>query len=312
MAMPRQTGLTGSETRILGFEFPYSRQPRRPYTGSMSTLTVKEAKSLRFTTMDVDPQATPGFKGDKAAIEKNAEKVDAELRELQEKLYANARSGDNPGSVLIVLQGMDTSGKGGVVKHTLDPLDPQGVHIASFGKPTEEELAHDFLWRVEKQLPAQGKIGIFDRSHYEDVIVHRVHQLSSPEEIERRYGAINDFEARLVKSGTRVIKVFLHISRKFQKENLLERLEDPEKYWKYNPGDVDERARWDDYMEAYRIAFERTDTDAAPWYIVPSDNKPYARLVVKMLLLDVLRSMNLDWPAPDFDVANELERVKNS
>lgn len=282
------------------------------YTRSMSKLKVDEAKSLRYASSMVDPAATPGFSGDRAEIDKYVAKIEPELRELQEKLYANMRSGNNPGNVLIVLQGMDTSGKGGVVKHTLDPLDPQGVHIAGFGKPTAEELSHDFLWRIRKQLPGQGKIGIFDRSHYEDVIVHRVHALSSPEEIERRYGAINDFEAELVSSGTRIIKVFLHISKEFQKENLMERLEDPTKYWKYNPGDVDERGHWEEYQEAYLIAFEKTNTDAAPWYIIPSDNKAYARMAVKVLLLDALRSMNLEWPAPDFDVATEKARVAAS
>lgn len=291
--------------------------PSLDLTG-MSNFTIAEAKSL--TTYPVDPTSTPGFKaaqsGDKKAVKKAIEeqvlKIRPELQDLQERLFANGRSGNNPGSVLIVLQGMDTSGKGGVVKNTLDPLDPQGVHIASFAKPTPEELEHDFLWRIRKQVPSQGRIGIFDRSHYEDVLVHRVHHFSTPEEIERRYGAINDFEAELTRSGTRIIKVFLHISKEFQKHNLTERLEDPSKYWKYNPGDVDERGHWDEYQEAYRIVFERTSTPDAPWYIVPSDNKPYARMVVQFLLLDALRSMDLEWPAPDFDVELEKRRVAES
>ncbi|MEJ5927179.1 PPK2 family polyphosphate kinase [Corynebacterium sp. H128] len=278
----------------------------------MSKFTVEEARALRATDISIEPGSTPGFKGDKKDVEKQTAAIESELRELQEKLYANARAGNNPGSVLIVLQGMDTSGKGGVVKHVLDPLDPQGVHIAGFGKPTAEELAHDFLWRIEKELPAQGKVGIFDRSHYEDVLVHRVHELSSPEEIERRYGAINDFEEALIKQGTRIIKVFLHISPEFQKENLIERLENPAKYWKYNPSDVDERGHWQEYQEAYRIAFERTSTELAPWYVVPSDNKPYARMVVRFLLLGALRDMNLEWPAANFDIAAEKARVAAS
>ncbi|QGU02109.1 Polyphosphate kinase 2 (PPK2) [Corynebacterium kalinowskii] len=276
----------------------------------MSTFTIAEAKALVDPT--IDPTSTPGFKASKENIERQVAEIEPELRELQEKLYANFRSGNNPGNILIVLQGMDTSGKGGVVKHTLDPLDPQGVHITGFGKPTKEELSHDFLWRIRKALPGPGKVGIFDRSHYEDVIVHRVHELSSPEEIERRYDAINEFEKELVDGGTTIIKVFLHISKEFQKENLTERLEDPTKYWKYNPGDVDERGHWDAYQEAYRIAFEKTSTDVAPWYIVPSDNKPYARMVVKFLLLDALRSKNLEWPAADFDVEVEKARVAAS
>lgn len=273
---------------------------------------MEEARELQASDLSIDPRETPGFPSDKKAIAAQTALIEDELRELQEKLYANARSGNNPGSVLIVVQGMDTSGKGGVVKHVLDPLDPQGVHIASFGKPTAEELAHDFLWRIEKELPMQGKVGIFDRSHYEDVLIHRVHGLSSPEEIERRYGAINDFEAQLIAGGTRIIKVMLHISKEFQKENLIERLENPEKYWKYNPGDVDERGHWDEYMEAYEIALRRTSTPKAPWYVIPSDNKPYARMAVRYLLLGVLRDMDLKWPAPDFDVEVEKARVAAS
>lgn len=282
----------------------------------MSTFTIDEAHDLAAgpnTELSyIDPTSTPGFKGNAKEIAKQVEAIEDELNLLQEKLYANKRAGRNPGNVLIVLQGMDTSGKGGVVKHTLRGLDPQGIHIAAFGKPTGEEKAHDFLWRIKKQLPEQGEIGIFDRSHYEDVLVHRVHQLSSPEEIEARYGAIKDFEEDLAKNGTKIIKVMLHISKDFQKENLLERLHNPEKFWKYNPGDVDERAHWADYQEAYEIAIQRTSTVHAPWYVIPSDNKPYARMVVKFLLLDALRAMNLEWPPADFDVAHELERVAAS
>ncbi|MDU0477790.1 polyphosphate kinase 2 family protein [Staphylococcus chromogenes] len=279
----------------------------------MSTFTVDEAHELaagpNVELADIDPSSTPGFRGDDKDIDRQLAKIDEELAELQEMLYANKRAGVNPGNVLIVLQGMDTSGKGGVVKHTLRGLDPQGIHIASFGVPTEEEKRHDFLWRIEKALPQPGEIGIFDRSHYEDVLVHRVHQLSTPEEIERRYGAIVDFENNLVAHGTKIIKVMLHISKEFQKENLLERLHNPKKYWKYNPGDLDERKLWDQYQEAYEIAIRRTTTINAPWYVIPSDNKPYARMVVKFLLLDALRSMNLSWPPADFDVAAERERA---
>ncbi|AKK03242.1 PPK2 family polyphosphate kinase [Corynebacterium epidermidicanis] len=282
----------------------------------MSHFSIAEARALavgpEVDLAAIDPASTPGISGSSKDIEKATAKIEDEVADLQELLYANKRAGNDPGNVLIVLQGMDTSGKGGAVKHTLAGLDPQGIHIASFGVPTEEEKSHDFLWRVEKALPEAGVVGIFDRSHYEDVLVHRVHQLSSAEEIERRYQAIVDFEQRLVESGTRIIKVMLHISKEFQKENLIERLENPEKHWKYNPGDVNERQLWDDYQTAYEIAIQRTTTDQAPWYVVPSDNKPYARMVVKYLLLDALRSMDLHWPEADFDVAAELERVRNS
>ena len=211
--------------------------------------------------------------------------------------------------MLLVLQGMDTSGKGGVLRHTIGLVDPQGVRITSFKAPTDEERAHDFLWRIEKGLPAAGYLGVFDRSHYEDVLIARVRGFAEPEEIERRYGAINDFEARLADQGFSIIKCMLHISPEEQKERLAARLADPEKHWKYNPGDLDERARWADYREAYEIALERTNTDAAPWHVVPSDKKWFRNLAIGQLLLDTLRGLDLTWPEADFDVAAEQERL---
>ena len=283
----------------------------------MANFSTEDAKELRvgedFAIADVDPGSTPNFKGDKDKLKKEFSEIDDELAELQEMLYANGRAyGDDAGAVLLVLQGMDTAGKGGVVRHVLGIVDPQGVDLAAFGKPTEEELAHDFLWRIRKKLPRPGRIGVFDRSHYEDVLIHRVHGLSSAEEIERRYGAIVEFERELAESGVRIIKVMLHISPEFQRENLEERLERADKHWKYNPGDVTERGYWDEYQEAYEIALRRTSTDFAPWYCVPGDNKPYARMVVKYLLLDALRSMDLEWPEPDFDVEEEKRRLAES
>ncbi|MBI8988974.1 PPK2 family polyphosphate kinase [Corynebacterium meridianum] len=283
----------------------------------MANFSTNDAAELRigadFRIADVDPGSTPNFKGDKNKLEKEFSEIDDELSELQEMLYANGRaSAETAGAVLLVLQGMDTAGKGGVVRHVLGIVDPQGVDLAAFGKPTEEELAHDFLWRIRKKLPRPGRIGVFDRSHYEDVLIHRVHGLSSAEEIERRYGAIVEFERELAESGVRIIKVMLHISPEFQRENLEERLERADKHWKYNPGDVTERGYWEEYQEAYEIALRRTSTDFAPWYCVPGDNKPYARMVVKYLLLDALRSMDLEWPEPDFDVEEEKRRLAES
>jgi PPK2 family polyphosphate:nucleotide phosphotransferase len=190
-------------------------------------------------------------------------------------------------------------------------LDVSGVALKSFKKPTEEELAHDFLWRVEKALPAAGEIGIFDRSHYEDVLVVKVHELAPPAEIERRYDAINDFERRLVDGGTTLVKCMLHISADEQRERLLARLDDPTKQWKFKPGDVDERARWDDYRAAYETALERCSTEAAPWYVVPSDRKWYRNWAIAQLLLETLRSLDLDWPAPDYDVAEQRDRLES-
>ncbi|MBI9000547.1 PPK2 family polyphosphate--nucleotide phosphotransferase [Corynebacterium sp. CCM 9185] len=283
----------------------------------MANFSAEDAKTLRvrqdFNLADVAPGDTPNFKGDKNKLKKEFSEIDDELSELQEKLYANGRaSAGSAGAVLLILQGMDTAGKGGVVRHVLGIVDPQGVDLAAFGKPTEEELSHDFLWRIRKKLPRPGQIGVFDRSHYEDVLIHRVHGLSPADEIERRYGAIVEFERELAESGVRIIKVMLHISPEFQRENLEERLERADKHWKYNPGDVTERGYWEEYQEAYEIALRRTSTDVAPWYCVPGDNKPYARMVVKYLLLDALRSMDLEWPEPDFDVEEEKQRLAES
>ena len=189
---------------------------------------------------------------------------------------------------------------------------PQGLRITSFKKPTPEELEHDFLWRIEKALPQPGKIGIFDRSQYEDVLICRVRELAPAEEIERRYGAINDFEQAYVDGGGTIIKCLLHITADDQKERLSARLDDPTKHWKYNPGDVDERALWDDYQQAYDLALERCSTDAAPWYVVPSGRKWYRNWAVATLLLEHLRALDLTWPAADFDVEAEKARVAAS
>ena len=256
-----------------------------------------------FRLADVDPDATPGFTGNKKDAEKALAAGEAELDELQELLFANKEH--DPRNVLLVLQAMDTAGKGGIVRHVVGSVDPQGVHIHAFKKPTPEELAHDFLWRVERELPKPGIIGVFDRSHYEDVLIGRVRKLADADEIERRYGAIVDFEERVAASGTVVIKCMLHISKEEQRARLAERLERPDKYWKYNPGDLQERALWDQYQEAYQIAIERTSTAAAPWHVIPANHKWYARLAVSQLLTDALRSLGQGWPPADFDVEEQ-------
>jgi PPK2 family polyphosphate:nucleotide phosphotransferase len=204
---------------------------------------------------------------------------------------------------------MDTSGKGGTLRKTVGLMDPQGVRITSFKAPTPEELEHDFLWRIRKALPGAGYVGVFDRSHYEDVLIGRVRALAPAKEIEHRYAAINGFEADLVESGTTVIKCMLHISPEEQKKRLLARLENPKKYWKYNPGDVDERERWQAYQEAYEIAIERTNTDVAPWHLIPADKKWYRNLAIGHLLLHALESLELGWPPADFDVEEEKRRL---
>lgn len=256
----------------------------------------------------VDPASTPGFDGDRAAGEAALAAGAAELSDLQEMLFAGSRAGDER-RILLVLQAMDTAGKGGIVKHVVGAVDPQGVTLTAFKAPTEEERAHDFLWRIRPRLPGPGMLGVFDRSHYEDVLIHRVRGLSSPEEVERRYGAIVEFERELAAAGTTIVKVMLHLSREEQGRRLAERLDRPDKHWKYNPGDVDERAHWDAYREAYEIAIARTDSDEAPWFVVPADRKWFARLAVQSLLLDALRGLALTWPPADFDVAAEKARL---
>lgn len=257
---------------------------------------------------DFDPDAHPGFDGDRAEAEKMFADMAAELAELQEKLFANGYVGDQR-RLLLVIQGMDTSGKGGVLSHVVGAMSPSGIHLKSFKKPTKEELSHDFLWRIDKEVPAAGEIGIFDRSHYEDVLVVRVHELAPAEEVERRYGAINDWEAAQVAQGTTIVKCMLHISADEQKERLLARLDDPTKQWKFKPGDLDERALWPAYQSAYEVALSRCSTEAAPWFVIPANRKWYRNWAITSLLLEHLRAMALDWPAPDYDVSAQKTRL---
>ena len=256
----------------------------------------------------LDTRATPGFDGDKAAGKAKLDALGPRLSDLQERLHAEGVSGGRR-SLLLVLQGMDTAGKGGVVRHVIGQVDPQGCEIASFKAPTKEELAHDFLWRIRKRLPGPGKLGVFDRSHYEDVLVVRVHGLVPRSTWSRRYAAINRFEARLVTDQIRVVKVFLHTSKEEQRQRLLARLDDPTKHWKFNPRDVDERAFWGDYQEAYAAALERCNSDAAPWYRVPADRKWYRNWAVASLLVEQLEDMKLTWPKGDFDVEEQRARL---
>lgn len=261
---------------------------------------------------DIDTSATPGFSGSKTdAAELQAER-NVRLADLQEMLYASNKAADDKRSVLLVLQGMDAAGKGGIVKHVVGAVNPMGVRYTAFGKPTEDELAHHYLWRIRNALPPAGHIGVFDRSHYEDVLIVRVHNLVPPEVWGARYDEINAFERELVDGGTTLIKVAMFISPKKQQEQLLERLEDPTKYWKYNPGDVDERKLWPKYQEAYQAVLDRTSTDYAPWHIVPCDRRWYSRLAVTELLLKALEGLNLSWPPADFDVEAEKKRLLES
>jgi PPK2 family polyphosphate:nucleotide phosphotransferase len=250
----------------------------------------------------------PGFDGSKKDGEAALQSLGAELSDLQEQLFAERTTGSTR-SLLLVLQGMDTSGKGGVLRHTVGLMDPQGIKITSFKAPSEEERKHDFLWRIRNALPQPGYVGVFDRSHYEDVLIARVRELAAPEEIERRYGAIDDFERELADGGTRIVKCMLHISAEEQKNRLLARLGDPTKHWKYNPGDVDERALWPTYRQAYELALERTNSEVAPWHVVPSDKKWARNLAIGRLLLEALQDLDPQWPEADFDVEAEQRRL---
>ncbi|KJF23197.1 polyphosphate:nucleotide phosphotransferase, PPK2 family [Rhodococcus sp. AD45] len=264
-----------------------------------------------FDLEGLDRNSTPGFTGKKADGERLLEERGAVLSGLQELLYANGRSGDSR-SVLLVLQGMDTSGKGGMVRHVVGHVDPQGVDHASFGVPTDEEKQHHYLWRIKKQLPRGGYLGVFDRSHYEDVLVVRVHDLVPPDVWGARYDEINQFEKELVDAGTTIVKVAMFVSLDEQKKRLQERLDRPEKYWKYNPGDVTERKLWPAYQEAYQAMLDKTSTEHAPWYVVPCDRKWYSRIAVTELLIDAFESLDLSWPPADFDVEIEKARLAES
>jgi PPK2 family polyphosphate:nucleotide phosphotransferase len=257
---------------------------------------------------DHDTRATPCFSGKKEKGKAALYALGDELSDLQERLFAEGVSGGRR-RVLLVLQGMDTSGKGGIVRHSLALVDPQGLHLTSFKAPTRTELRHDFLWRVRRELPKAGIIGVFDRSHYEDVLIARVRRLVPRAEITERYKAINDFERSLVEDGTVVVKCMLHISAEEQRTRLLARLDDPEKLWKFNPGDVDERRLWPSYQEAYEVAIEKTNTAHAPWLIVPSDRKWYRNLAVANILAETLRALDPRWPGPDYDVEEQRRRL---
>jgi PPK2 family polyphosphate:nucleotide phosphotransferase len=264
-----------------------------------------------FELASIDPGGTPGFTGGKSRGQAALEAESAGLSELQEQLWAESRSGGTR-SVLLVLQAMDTAGKGGIVRNVVGAMDPLGLHVTSFKAPTPAEQRHDFLWRIRRRLPAAGYVGIFDRSHYEDVLIHRVRGLSSPEAIEERYGLIREFEEEVTASGTKIVKVMLHISADEQKARLAERLDRPDKHWKFSLGDLDERALWPAYQAAYQLAIERTSTPEAPWCVVPANRKWYARIAVQQLLIDAFRGLDLGWPTADFDVAEAKARLAQS
>ncbi|MFD9302292.1 PPK2 family polyphosphate kinase [Streptomyces sp. NPDC060048] len=249
----------------------------------------------------LDPRATPAGPAGKAAGVAATAGMAERLASLQERLYAASTAGDRR-RVLLVLQGMDTSGKGGTLKHVIGQFNPSGCRIKAFKAPTAEERNHPFLWRVTKALPQPGEIGIFDRSHYEDVLIARVRDLVPRSRLGRRYAQINRFEKSLADDGVSVVKVFLHISYEEQRARLLERLDNPDKHWKFSPGDIEERAAWPAYQRAYELALERCSSDAAPWYVVPADRKWYRNWAISKLLLEHLEALAPRYPEADFDV----------
>lgn len=262
----------------------------------MERYRVKEDEQIQLK--DFDPGDVGKFDGEKDEGLELLGELNQELEQLQELLYAEHKH-----RVLVVLQGMDTSGKDGVIRHVFEGVNPQGVRVASFKVPTPEELDHDYLWRIHKQTPGKGEIVIFNRSHYEDVLVVRVHELVPETVWKKRYEQIREFERQLVQEGTIILKFFLHIDLDEQKERLQARLDDPSKIWKFNPGDLKERARWDEYTQAYEDAINKTSTVEAPWYIVPANKKWYRNLVIASVLVDTLKKLDMQYPVPAEDLS---------
>ncbi len=246
---------------------------------------------------DYDPADTGDFKDEAASIPKLI-KYRERLDELQELLLAECKH-----SLLVVLQSMDAGGKDGTIRHIFSGMSPQGCQVTSFKVPSQEEIRHDFLWRIHKVTPPSGMIGIFNRSHYEDVLVVRVHKHIDKDEARRRFEEINGFEKTLAQNGTTILKFFLHISKDEQRRRLQERIDNPKKHWKISPSDVEERKLWHDYMSAYEDVFSHTSTKHAPWYIIPANHKLFRNVAISRIIVHTLESLNMKYPKPSFDVS---------
>ncbi len=281
--------------------------------GGLGPRSVRELLRVapNFDLSAVDPRRVVAGPTDKVEARAEVMALEPEVTELQERLYAESKGGGRR-RLLILLQGMDTSGKGGAAKAIDRISEPLGLRIAQFGAPTEEELSHHYLWRIEKALPKPGAIGLFDRSHYEDVLIVRVRNLVPPEVWGGRYDEINAWEQKLAEEGLVFVKCMLHISKEEQQQRLLDRLADPTKQWKYNPGDVDERLLWDQYQEAYQVALTQCSTPYAPWYVIPADRKWHRDWLLAQLVVETLREMNPHYPPTTYDVAMETQRVRES
>jgi len=272
-------------------------------TSVRELLRAHTGKEPRVNLIDLDADQTR-WVNEKKALKKLA-KQQKKLFDLQSRLWAEHKR-----SVLIALQGMDTSGKDGTVKHVMTGLNPAGVDVDTFKAPTPEEKRHNFLWRFKELLPPPGTIGIFNRTYYEDVLIARVHQLATETTIENRYGEINRFEQQLTRSGVVVLKFFLYISYEEQRARLLERLQDPDKHWKFSENDINERSFWDDYTSAYDAALTRCNSARSPWYIIPANNKWYRDWAVAQILIETLEEMNPQIPHPKLDVKALEKRLK--
>ncbi|MFT3888078.1 MAG: polyphosphate kinase 2 family protein [Arachnia sp.] len=257
-----------------------------------------------FDLSTFDRAGAPGFDGDRDDADELMAARGRLMAELQERLYANGRAGGTE-RVLVVVQGLDTAGKGGIARHVMGMVDPQGVALRSFGVPTEEERAHHYLWRIERALPKPGQIGLFDRSHYEDVLVVRVDELVPPDVWGARYEEINAWEKALVDDGVRILKFAMMVSHDEQGMRLMERLDRPDKRWKFSTNDLKTRAKWDAYQEAYADVFRLTSTEHAPWYVLPADRKWFPRLAITEILTRTLVDMDLRWPLPAYDPAEQ-------
>ena len=268
-----------------------------PVSGALQRYWVKPGSKVDLAK--IDPGEKVLFNGaDKSEFEVQFRELQDQLQEQQKMLFAQ-----NQHRILVVMQAMDTGGKDGCIKHVFSHIDPQGIHVRSFKKPTEEELSYDFLWRVHKKVPPRGQMVIFNRSHYEDIIAVRVKKLFPDEVWKRRQRHVVDFERMLAEEGTTIVKIFLHISKAEQKQRLESRLQNPVKHWKFNPDDLADRARWDDFMRAYEDVMEKTSTSFAPWYIVPADRKWYRNLCVARIMLDTARKLDMRLPKIDWDPA---------
>lgn len=282
------------------------KRPDQPQAALRELLRIPEGEAVDLSSYD--SRAVPAGPENKATALDDLTRLAERLAGLQDRLYAASTAGD-PRRLLLVLQGMDTSGKGGTVKHVIGHFNPAGCRVRGFKTPTAEERSHPFLWRIKHALPEPGEIGIFDRSHYEDVLIARVRELAPRRDLSRRYGQINRFEQGLADRGTTVVKVFLHIGYEEQRARLLARLNNPDKHWKFDPADIDDRALWPAYQEAYELALERCSTDAAPWYVVPSDRKWYRNWAISTLLLEHLEAMDPAYPKGEFDVGEAREKL---